>query len=471
MKHLKYLFLLIIAIFITGCGQSSNEPIEEEPDPIITECEHLSSTWKWQDDIECGTTNSMYLYCDECGEILDQKKEFIDHDFETIIVEPKCTEKGYTLLVCKNCGFDHKTNFTDPKGHTIEFIVDRPATSTLCGLKHKGCIECDYVEESFEFIENDYSTHGALHVDGIYLKDSHNEKFRLAGVSTFGLQWQPEYVNYDTFANLKSEFGANLVRLAMYTGEGGYCSGSSQMKKKMYDTVVKGIELATELNMYVIVDWHMLGVDDGDNNPLYYLDESKEFFDQITKQFSDHDNILFEIMNEPCYVTWSDCKEYAEEVIPVIRNNMPNAIILVGNPQWSSDLASVAKDPLVGYSNIMYTFHFYANDNTLTSKITTACETNKLPVFVTEHGGMDASGYGVINYTALKKWYTVLDKYNISMVAWSLSNLDSSSCMFKTSSTKLSDFSDSNLKEWGIFYKNRVRQMMGLSYDYHGKYE
>ena len=292
--------------------------------------------------------------------------------------------------------------------------------------------------------------------------DKNNEKFRLAGISTFGLQWQPEYVNEVTFENLKNEFGINVIRLAMYTGEGGYCSGTEKMKQQMYDTVVKGINIATDLNMYVIVDWHMLGVDEGDNNPLYYLKESKEFFNKITNEFKDHDNILFEIMNEPCYVTWQDCKTYAEEVIPVIRNNMKDAIILVGNPQWSSDLASVAKDPLVGYDNIMYTFHFYANDNCHTDKIIQACEKDHLPVFITEHGGMDASGYGDLNFESLTSWYNVLDKYNISFIAWSLSNLNSSSCMFKTGSPKIDDVSDSNLKTWGIYYKFRVRKVMGL---------
>ncbi len=454
MKSLKYIIMVLVFIIIfAGCKNNEIEPIKE--------CEHINATWEWEENAKCGRSNIKYLYCDDCGEIIDEAYEFKEHDLNIEVFEPTCTERGYTLKTCKNCSYELITDYVIANGHNIDYVIDQEATDTY-GIKHKECKDCDHEEEPFEYVNNGFSSHGALHVSGIDLLDENDEKFRLVGVSTFGLQWQPQYVNYETFANLKDTFGVNLIRLAMYTAEGGYCNGGEQKKKQMYDTVVKGINIATELDMYVIVDWHMLGVDEGDNNPLFYLEESKEFFDKITKEFSDHDNILFEIMNEPCYVEWKDCKKYALEIMPVIRNNMPNAIILVGNPQWSSDLASVAKDPVTGFDNFMYTFHFYANDNTMTSKISTACGKNNLPVFITEHGGMDASGYGDINYSSLSQWYKILDKYNISFVAWSLSNLDSSSCMFKTGSPNLSDFSDDNLKEWGIYYKGRVREVMGL---------
>ena len=46
----------------------------------------------------------------------------------------------------------------------------------------------------------------------------------------------------------------------------------------MLETLERGIEIATELGLYVIVDWHMVGAEDpADKNPLTYLKESKEF--------------------------------------------------------------------------------------------------------------------------------------------------------------------------------------------------
>ena len=45
--------------------------------------------------------------------------------------------------------------------------------------------------------------HGALHVSGTDLKDSHGAKFRLKGVSTHGIAWFPQYVNKDAFQTLR----------------------------------------------------------------------------------------------------------------------------------------------------------------------------------------------------------------------------------------------------------------------------
>ena len=59
-------------------------------------------------------------------------------------------------------------------------------------------------------------------------------------------------------------------------------------KEQLYQLVCEGIRIASELDMYVIVDWHMVGAEDpNDKNPLYYLNESMDFFDKITKLYKD----------------------------------------------------------------------------------------------------------------------------------------------------------------------------------------
>jgi endoglucanase len=162
-------------------------------------------------------------------------------------------------------------------------------------------------------------------------------------------------------------------------------------------------------------------------------------------------------MNEPNGpTTWNDCKTYANLVIPEIRKNT-DAIILVGSTQWSSNLNAVMQSPLEGYDNIMYTYHFYAATHYSTSVLANAYDKG-LPVFVSEHGGMDSSGDGDINYTNIESWYHVLDSRNISYVAWNLSNSKGTSSILKQFTTSLTDFSDNALKEWGIYYKNHVRE-------------
>ena len=226
------------------------------------------------------------------------------------------------------------------------------------------------------------------------------------------------------------------------------------VKKKMLNTLIKGIDIATELGLYVIVDWHMVGAENVlDKNPLTYLEESKEFFSYISEYYKDQDNILYEIMNEPNgSTTWADCKKYANEVIPCIRKNT-DAIILVGNPKWTADLNSVMKDPLTGYKNIMYTYHFYAADHSNTTQVSSAYDKG-FPVFISEFGFMESSGDGSISKTNGDKWKKVLDSRNISYVAWNISNSKGSASIFKYNTSNLSDVSDSNLKEWGVYLKN-----------------
>ena len=193
-----------------------------------------------------------------------------------------------------------------------------------------------------------------------------------------------------------------------------------------------------------------------DKNPLTYLEEAKEFFSYMSEYYKDQDNILYEIMNEPNgSTTWADCKKYANEIIPLIRKNT-DAVVLVGNPKWTADLNSVMKDPLVGYNNIMYTYHFYAASHTSTTQVVKAYDAG-FPVFISEFGFMESSGDGNVSETNGEKWKKVLDARNISYVAWNISNSKGSASIFKYNTSNLSDVSDSNLKVWGIYLKNWYR--------------
>ena len=108
------------------------------------------------------------------------------------------------------------------------------------------------------------SVNGKLHVEGSKLVDQNNNEVQLRGVSTHGLAWYPQYVTKDCFATLKS-FGANVVRLAMYTYEsGGYCTDGD--RQQLETLVQNGVQYALNNDMYVIIDWHVLN--EGNTKPL-----------------------------------------------------------------------------------------------------------------------------------------------------------------------------------------------------------
>ena len=195
--------------------------------------------------------------------------------------------------------------------------------------------------------------HGNLSVNGTSIVDKNGEKFSLRGVSTHGIAWFPQYVNYETFKFMRDEWKINVIRLAMYSDpNAGYNKGIPEKVKE-------GIEYAKSLGLYVIVDWHILN----DNNPNMYKKEAIEFFKEIATKYKDDANIIYEICNEPNGNTeWEkDVKPYAKEVISEIRKIDTDAIIIVGTPRWCQDVDIVSQSPLGSeYTNVMYALHFYA---------------------------------------------------------------------------------------------------------------
>lgn len=294
------------------------------------------------------------------------------------------------------------------------------------------------------------STAGALHVEGTQLTGEHGEAVQLRGVSTHGLSWFPQYVNPEFFSELRTDWDANVVRLAMYTAEsGGYCTDGD--KTSLKQLVKNGVNAATDADLYAIIDWHILS----DSNPLQHIDEAKVFFSEMSATFSENNNVIYEICNEPNGGTsWADIKAYASEIIPVIRTNSPDAVIVVGTPTWSQDVDKAAADPLTGEigENVMYALHFYAatHQQDLRNKLSLAVE-GGLPVFVTEFGICDASGNGRIDYESADQWVALMDSLNVSYICWNLSNKNEASALFKPDCNKTSGFTEDNLSAEGVW--------------------
>ena len=302
---------------------------------------------------------------------------------------------------------------------------------------------------------------GRLHVKGTKLVDKKGHEVQLRGVSTHGLSWYPQYVNDKCFAQLHDKWGANVVRLAMYTEEyNGYCSGDAKNRSDLKKRIKKGVRLAKKHKMYVIVDWHILS----DGNPNSHKKEAKAFFREMSREFKGYNNVIYEICNEPNNGTsWKEIKSYARSVISTIRKNDKKAVIVVGTPTWSQDVDQAAADPIKG-DNIMYALHFYAATHKadLRNKMTAAINKG-LPVFVTEYGICDASGNGAIDKKEADRWIQTMDEYGVSYIAWNLSNKQESSSIIKSSCPKVSGFKKSELSDEGRWLYNLLRKKAGLT--------
>ena len=297
------------------------------------------------------------------------------------------------------------------------------------------------------------AAHGALRVEGTQLVDKNGDAVQLKGVSTLGIVWFPQFVNKDAFADIKS-WGGNTIRLAMYTEEyDGYLSGGNQ--EEQLNRLDEGIKTATDLDMYVIVDWHILS----DGNPNQHKEEAKTFFDEMSAKYKDYDNVIYEICNEPNGgTTWEDIRSYAEEVIPVIRNHAKDAVIIVGTPTWSQDVDAVAAHPLEE-ENLMYACHYYAatHKQELRDKVKKALDAGT-PVFISEYSICDASGNGGIDYDEAEKWAEFTDENQLSYIQWNLANKEETSSLIKSGCDKTSGWTDEDLTETGLWLKQRLSQ-------------
>ncbi|MEY8320680.1 glycoside hydrolase family 5 protein [Lachnospiraceae bacterium 46-61] len=303
------------------------------------------------------------------------------------------------------------------------------------------CISC-YASQ------NTANTISALSVKGNQIVDENGAPIQLKGISTHGIAWFPDYINEYCFKELKQKWGINVIRIAMYTAEsGGYCTDGN--KEYLKNLVKKGVDCATKCDMYVIIDWHILS----DGNPNTYIEESKAFFDEMSKKYCNQKNIIYEICNEPNgNISWNDIKQYAEQIITVIRKNDPNNIILVGTPNWSQSVDKAAENRIKDFNNIMYTLHFYAatHKQELRNTMKNALE-QCLPIFVSEYGICDASGTGQIDIQQSNEWIQFLNQNHISYVMWNISNKAESSAILKSDCKKTSGFTQNDITDTGIW--------------------
>ncbi len=199
--------------------------------------------------------------------------------------------------------------------------------------------------------------------------------------------------------------------------------------------------------MYVIIDWHVLS----DGDPNTYLEDAKEFFAEMAETYRDCDNVLYEICNEPNGVDWPAVKRYAEQVIPVIRERDPDSVILVGNPDWSKDLLSVAADPLA-FDNILYSLHFYsATHGQDLRDMTEQVSRSGLPVFVTEFGVTASNGGFPRDLEGADAWIELLERENISYCMWSFSKAPEPCSAIRSGVLTYSGFEEADYTATGLW--------------------
>jgi endoglucanase len=297
---------------------------------------------------------------------------------------------------------------------------------------------------------------GQLRVCGTKLCNESGQAVQLKGMSTHGIQWFPNCYTDASLDVLAKEWNSDLFRISMYVQEQGYETDPAGFTTRVNNLV----EEATERGMYALIDFHILTPGD----PAFNLERAKTFFAQVSARHANKKNVIYEIANEPNGVSWAQIKNYADQVIPVIRANDPDGVVIVGTRGWSSlgvsegsNSSEIVNNP-VSASNVMYAFHYYAASHKDNYRAEVERAAASLPLFVTEFGTVTYTGDGAVDVASSNAWFDLLDRLKIGYANWTYSDASEGSAAFKPGTCNAGSFAGTgSLTESGALLRNRIR--------------
>lgn len=158
--------------------------------------------------------------------------------------------------------------------------------------------------------------------------------------------------NKNHFEKVK-EMGAALVRIPVHP-----VAWRKRTPEKYLELLDQAVEWCTDLEMYIVIDWHSIGNLGMElfQNPMYNTSkqETYQFWRTIAQHFRGHNTIAFyEIFNEPTIyrgqlgtMSWSEWKQINENIIHLIRSFDTETIPLVAGFDWAYDLTPLHTDPI-----------------------------------------------------------------------------------------------------------------------------
>jgi endoglucanase len=170
--------------------------------------------------------------------------------------------------------------------------------------------------------------------------------------------------NKEFFAQVRA-YGANIVRIPVHPQ--AWRERTHEVYLKLLD---QAVAWCTELQIYIIIDWHCIGnLKMGLFQDPYYdtsEQETYEFWRTIARHFRGHHTpALYELFDEPTVfngqlgtMSWSEWKTINENMIRLIRAYDPEKVILVAGFDWAYDLTPLHDDP-INAEGIAYVSHPY----------------------------------------------------------------------------------------------------------------
>lgn len=288
---------------------------------------------------------------------------------------------------------------------------------------------------------------GQLQVKGTQLCAADGNPVQLRGVSFGWHNMWPRFYNRHAVSWLVKDWHVSVVRAAM-----GIQIACNYLERPQWSeqTIQAVVDAAIREGIYVVIDWHAHQM---------HQKEAAEFFGRMAEKYGKYPNVIYEIYNEPVDHSWEELKLYAAECIQAIRRHDPDNIVLVGCPHWDQDIHLVADSPLRGFTNIMYTVHFYAGTHGAELRERTLDALRRgVPIFISECGSSEASGDGKLDVDSWNTWIQTLEAHRLSWIKWSISDKFETCSMLYPMASPYGKWKPSDLSPGGTLGRETLRR-------------
>jgi endoglucanase len=203
------------------------------------------------------------------------------------------------------------------------------------------------------------------------------------------------------------DWGANIVRVPVHPA-----AWRARGKAAYFELLDRAVLWATELDLYLIIDWHTIGnlVTQMFQHPMYDTSQQEtfDFWRSVAFRYRDVPTVaFFEIFNEPTVrrgtlgsAPWPQWKALNEEIISIITAHEARAIPLVAGFDWAYQLGPIAEQPIeragIGYVSHPYPGKANASRGPIEPQWDAAFgfASKKYPLIATEIGYMSADAPG-----------------------------------------------------------------------------